>query len=66
MSIFAAVLIIHKAVVGLPDVATMQVKGFINFGFWFLKTPALAGVFLLTPFFPLIDPKPPTTLRGMT
>ena len=46
MSIFAAVLIINKAVVGLPDVATMQVKGFINFGFWFLKTLALAGVFL--------------------
>ena len=25
----------------------LQVKGFINFGFWFLKILAMAGIFLL-------------------
>jgi hypothetical protein len=28
----------------------LQVKGFINFGFWFLKTLVSAGVFLLYGF----------------
>ena len=30
-----------------PSKRRMQVKGFINFGFWFLKILAVAGIFLL-------------------
>jgi len=45
-SIFAAVLIIKTC----SRVFWLQVKGFINFGFWFLKILASAGIFLLIDF----------------
>ena len=41
-SIFAAVLIIKTC---SHDI-WLQVKGFMNFGFWFLKILASAGIFL--------------------
>ena len=42
ISIFAAVLIIKTC----SRVFWLQVKGFINFGFWFLKILVSAGIFL--------------------
>ena len=41
-SIFAAVLIIKTC----SHLIWLQAKGFINFGFWFLKTLTTVGVFL--------------------